>query len=279
VNERAVLVTGASSGIGAATVEALARCGFVVYAGVRNGLDAERAKATHPNVRPLHLDVTDAHAIEAAAHTVQADGVPLVGLVNNAGVAFGGPLETLPVEELRLQFDVNVIGAMAVTQLFLPLLRAQASRIIFIGSIAGRIAMPYFAPYCASKAALRALTGALRMELAPSHIDVTLIEPGSVATPIWSKGLAMRDAMLARLPASAPGYYRAAIDTVMRTLAGEARNGMPVTRVADVVVGALTARKPKAHYIIGKRASVGALLALLPPSIHDRFLRATIRLQ
>jgi NAD(P)-dependent dehydrogenase (short-subunit alcohol dehydrogenase family) len=279
VIERAVLVTGASSGIGAATVEALANDGFIVYAGVRNGADAERMKASHANVRPLQLDVTDAQAIEAAAAAVQSGGVPLVGLVNNAGVAFGGPLETLPVDDLRTQFDVNVIGAMAVTQIFLPLLRAQPSRIVFIGSIAGRIAMPYFAPYCASKAALRALTSALRIELAPSHVDVTLIEPGSVATPIWSKGLAMRDAMLARLPASGSEHYRAAIDTVMRTLAGEQRNGMPVTRVADVVVRALTARKPKAHYIVGKRASIGALLALLPPSIHDRFLRATMRLQ
>lgn len=279
MNERAILVTGASSGIGAATVEALAQRGFVVYAGVRNDADAAHVRALHPNVRPLHLDVTDAHAIAAAARAVQSDGVPLVGLVNNAGVAFGGPLETLPVDELRTQFDVNVIGAMAVTQGFLPLLRAQRSCIVFIGSIAGRIAMPYFAPYCASKAALRALTAALRMELAPSRIDVTLIEPGSVATPIWSKGLAMRDAMLARLPAHAPDHYRAAINTVMRTLAGEQRSAMPVRRVADVVVRALTARKPKAHYIVGAPARVGALLALLPPSIHDRFLRATLRLQ
>jgi NAD(P)-dependent dehydrogenase (short-subunit alcohol dehydrogenase family) len=279
VNERAILVTGASSGIGAATVEALARCGYVVYAGVRNGADAARAKATHPNVRPLHLDVTDAQAIADAVRTVQMDGVLLVGLVNNAGVAFGGPLETLPVDELRMQFDVNVIGAMAVTQIVLPLLRAQPSRIVFIGSIAGRIAMPYFAPYCASKSALRALTSALRMELAPSNIDVTLIEPGSVATPIWSKGLAMRDAMLSRLPAHAPDHYRAAINAVMRTLAGEQRSGMPVTRVADVVVRALTARKLKAHYIVGARASMGALLALLPPSLHERFLRVTLRLQ
>jgi NAD(P)-dependent dehydrogenase (short-subunit alcohol dehydrogenase family) len=279
VSEGAVLVTGASSGIGAATVEALAQQGFTVYAGVRNGADAERARASRANVRPLHLDVTDAQAIEAAARTVQAGGVPLVGLVNNAGVAFGGPLETLPVDELRMQFDVNVIGAMAVTQLLLPLLRVQASRIVFIGSIAGRIPMPYFAPYCASKSALRTLTAALRMELAPSHIEVTLIEPGSVATPIWSKGLAMRDAMLARLPASAPDYYRTAINAVMRTLAGEQRSGMPVTRVADVVVRALTSRKPKAHYIVGAPARMGALLALLPPSLHDRFLRATMRLQ
>jgi NAD(P)-dependent dehydrogenase (short-subunit alcohol dehydrogenase family) len=278
VSNRAVLVTGASSGIGAGAVSALAQRGFIVYAGVRNSADAARAKASHPNVRPLLLDVTSAEAIEAAAQTVRADNARLVALVNNAGVAFGGPLETLPLEELRTQLEVNVIGAIAVTQAFLPLLREAAGRIVFIGSIAGRIAMPYLAPYCASKSALRALTDALRLELAPWQIGVSLIEPGSVATPIWSKGLAMRDKLLAQLPASAPDYYRTAIEAVMRALAGEERSGMPVARVAESVVRALTARRPKAHYIIGAPARMGAMLALLPSSLHDRFLRATMRL-
>jgi NAD(P)-dependent dehydrogenase (short-subunit alcohol dehydrogenase family) len=278
VSERAVLVTGASSGIGAATVGALASRGFVVYAGVRTGADAERARAAHANVRPLLLDVTEQRAIATAAETVRTGRVPLFGLVNNAGVAFGGPIETLPLDELRAQFEVNVFGALALTQALLPLLREQPSRIVFVGSIAGRIAMPYVAPYGASKFALRAFADALRLELRPAHISVTLIEPGSVNTPIWSKGLATRDKLLARLPASAPAYYRAAIEAVMQTLAGEERGGMPVDRVADAVVHALTARKPKAHDIIGTPARIGALLALLPPSLHDRFLRATMRL-
>lgn len=278
MTERAVVVTGASTGIGAAAVNALASRGFVVYAGVRKGADAERARASHANVRPILLDVTEQRAIATAAESVRAAGVPLVGLVNNAGVAFGGPLETLPLDELRAQFDVNVFGAIAVTQAFLPLLHEQPSRIVFVGSIGGRIAMPYLAPYCASKSALRAIADALRLELAPAHISVTLLEPGSVATPIWSKGLAMRDALLARLPASAPAYYRTAIDAVMQALSGEERSGMPVERVADAVVRALTSRKPKAHEIIGVPARIGALLALLPPSLHDRFLRATMRL-
>ncbi len=278
MSDRAIVVTGASSGIGAATVEALAQLGFIVYAGVRNDADAARAQASHPRVRPLFLDVTAAESLESAAHIVRTDEVQLAGLVNCAGVAFGGPLETLPVDELRSQFEVNVIGAMAVTQAFLPLLREQAGRIVFIGSIAGRIAMPYLAPYCASKSALRALSDALRQELAPSLIDVTLIEPGSVATPIWSKGLAMRDALLARLPPSAPNHYRSAIEAIMLALAGEERSGMPVAHVVDVVVRALVARRPKARYIVGAPARIGAMLALLPPAVHDRFLRATMRL-
>lgn len=274
MSERAVLVTGASTGIGATTVAALAARGFVVYAGVRNGADAERVRASHANVRPLLLDITEQRAIATAVEIVRTGNIPLTGLVNNAGVAFGGPLEMLPLDELRAQFDVNVIGAMAVTQAFVPLLREQPSRIVFIGSIASRIAMPYVGPYCASKAALRALADALRMELAPARIDVSLIEPGSVATPIWTKGLAL----LARFPVTAPAYYRAAVDAVMQRLADEARSGMPVARVADAVLRALTVRNPKAHYILGAPARMGAVLALLPPPLHDRFLRATMRL-
>jgi NAD(P)-dependent dehydrogenase (short-subunit alcohol dehydrogenase family) len=279
VSDRAVLVTGASSGIGAATIAALAARGFIVYAGVRTEADAERARAVHANVRPLLLDVTDANAVGAATRAVRAAGIPLVGLVNNAGIAFGGPLEALTIDELRLQFEVNVIGTVAVTQAMLPLLREQPSRVVFIGSIAGRIAMPFFAPYCASKSALRALTHALRPELAPSQISVTLIEPGSVATPIWSKGLATLEQLLARLPATAPAYYRSAIAATMGGLAGEERTGMPVTRVADAVVRALTARKPKANDLLGAPARIGALLALLPPAVHDRVLRVTMRLR
>ena len=278
MSERAVVVTGASSGIGAASVAALAARGFVVYAGVRNGADAQRARASNPNVRPLLLDITEQRAIATAAEIVRADGLPLVGLVNNAGIAFGGPLETIALDDLRAQFEVNDFGTVAVTQAFLPLLRLQPSRIIFVGSIAGRVAMPYLAPYCASKAALRALADALRQELAPARIDVVLLEPGSVATPIWSKGLAQCEAMLARMQANTPPYYRHAIHNVRRALEGEARSGMPVERVARAVVRAITTRRPQPSQLLGAPARIGALLALLPASLHDRFLRATMRL-
>jgi len=276
--ERAIVVTGASSGIGQAVVAAAARAGYVAYAGVRNGEDGLRLRMIHPNVRPLRIDVTIAAKIEAAAREVRSSGVAVVGLVNNAGIALGGPLETLPIEELRRQFDVNCFGAIAMTQAFLPLLREQPSRIVFVGSIAGRIAMPYIAPYSASKFALRALSDALRVELAPAGITVCLVEPGSVSTPIWSKGRAIRETMLVRLTDAMPRYYREAIESVMRATEAEERAGMPVERVANAVVRALTERNPRAHRVIGASARIGALLALLPPSLHDRFLRATMRL-
>lgn len=277
-NVRAILVSGASSGIGAATVRAIARAGMIAYAGVRTDADAAAVQLLHPNVRALRLDVTDSATIEAARSEVRAGGVALTGLVNNAGIALGGPLESLPLDEVRRQFEVNVFGAIAVTQAFLPLLREQPSRIVFIGSISGRVAVPYASAYSASKFALRAFADALRIELKPSGIDVSLIEPGSVATPIWSKGRAMREAMLARLPAGAPAYYRAAIESLARAMQAEERGGLPPERVAAAIVRALTARKPKAHQIIGAPARLGAAIALLPPALHDRFLRATMRL-
>jgi NAD(P)-dependent dehydrogenase (short-subunit alcohol dehydrogenase family) len=272
--ERAVVVTGASTGIGAAIVVALARAGIVAYAGVRNDVDAARLQALHVYVRPLRLDVTDTSSIAAAARDVRAEGLALIGLVNNAGIAFAGPLEYLPLENLRRQFEVNCIGAVTATQAFLPLLRAHPSRIVFIGSVSGRVPMPYIAPYSASKFALRAIADALRVELRPSRIDVCLVEPGSVATPIFSKGRAM----LSPLPDAAPAYYRDAIAAIIRGTQAEERGGMPVERVANIVVRTLTERKPKAHRIVGLPAQIGAALALLPPALHDRFMRAMMRL-
>jgi NAD(P)-dependent dehydrogenase (short-subunit alcohol dehydrogenase family) len=274
----AILVSGASSGIGEATVLAAARAGMRVYAGVRAPADAERVAALDANVRAVQLDVTDAVSIDAAVGVVRADGVALTGLVNNAGVALGGPIESLSLDALRAQFEVNCFGAIALTQAALPLLRLQPSRIVFVGSISGRLAVPYLAAYSASKFALRAFADALRIELKPSAIDVCLIEPGSVATPIWSKGRAMRDAMLARLSANAPAYYLDAIENLVRATQGEERSGLPPGVIADAIVHALTDRKPKAHRIIGLPARLGAAIALLPPSLHDRFLRATMRL-
>ncbi|HTV91783.1 MAG TPA: SDR family NAD(P)-dependent oxidoreductase, partial [Verrucomicrobiae bacterium] len=257
---------------------AAARAGMFVYAGVRNLADAERIAALDENVRVVQLDVTDAASIEAAVHVVRARGAGLTGLVNNAGVAYGGPLESVPLEDLRRQFEVNCFGAIALTQAALPLLRAQPSRIVFVGSISGRVAVPYVAPYSASKFALRALADALRVELKPSAIDVCLIEPGSVATPIWSKGRANAQAQLAALPPDAPAYYRTAIQNLVLATQAEERDGLPPERVAAAIVQALTRRRPKAHDIIGTPARLGALIAMLPASLHDRFLRATMRL-
>jgi NAD(P)-dependent dehydrogenase (short-subunit alcohol dehydrogenase family) len=276
---RSVVVTGASSGIGSAVASALARAGFATYAGVRSDRDAHRLKCIHDLIRPLRLDVTDSASIEAAAGEVRNGGIPLTALVNNAGIALGGPLESVPIGELRRQFEVNTIGAVAVTQAFLPLLReAPGSRIVFMGSVSGRIAIPYVAPYSASKFALRAIADALRIELLPAGVDVCLIEPGSVATPIWGKARAMRDAMLARVTPGMPEYYRKAIESVVGGIEAEERTGLSPQRVGEIVLRTVTARKPKANRIVGPPARIGTLLTLLPAWLHARLLRSTMRL-
>lgn len=269
----AVVVTGASTGIGAATVEILARQGFTTFAGVRNADDAARIGAVHERIRPVYLDVTDSEAIVAATDAVAASELPLIGLVNNAGIAIGGPLEYLSIDDLRRQFEVNVFGALAVSQAFLPLLRKHHGRIVFVGSISGRLSVPFIGPYSASKFALRALADALRLELTPAGIEVSLIEPASVRTPIWRKGRESKDRMLKRLGPKAREHYRLALEQMFTDIGHEERTGMPVERVSNTILRALTARRPRAHYIITDPGWAAGVFMLLPAAAHDRIIR------
>jgi NAD(P)-dependent dehydrogenase (short-subunit alcohol dehydrogenase family) len=278
-NRGAVVVSGASTGIGAAAAETFSRQGYVVFAGVRNDADAARVATLHPNIRPVMLDVTNRTAIDAAAETVAESGLPLRGVINNAGIAVAGPLELLPIDELRRQFEVNVFGALAVSQAFLPQLRASHGRLIFVGSISGRFAVPFIAPYSASKFALRAFGDALRIELKPAGVAVVLLEPGSVQTPIWEKGRTGRDRMVSLLGPRAIPDYGPQIDVVFdQTPKREAENGMPVEDVSKVLLRALTVPHPRAHYLVGAGARLGSILALLPSSLRDRILRRSMQL-
>lgn len=273
---QAVVVTGASTGIGRDAALRLAGCGFTVYAGVRNDeaaaslTAAASVAANGDRVRPLRLDVTDDAQIAAAAAAVAAGGCALAAVVGNAGIAIGGPLEYLPAAEFRRQFDVNVFGALAVAQAFLPQLRAARGRLVFVGSISGRLAIPFIAPYSASKFALRAIADALRMELLPAGIAVTLIEPGSVQTPIWEKGRASRERLLRLLPPAALEHYGPQLDAMFAQTLAEERTGMPVARVTRAIVHAVTAVRPRANYLIGMRARAGSLAALLPARWRSR---------
>lgn len=273
-----VVVSGASTGIGAATAEMLARAGYVAFAGVRTAADAARLAGVHPNVRPITLDVGDRDSIDRAIGEIVAAGVPLCGVVSNAGIALGGPLEHLPIDALRAQFEVNVFGALALAQAVLPLLPEGRGRIVFVGSISGRLSVPYLGSYSASKFALRAISDALRVELAPVGIAVTLIEPSAVKTPIWSKGRAARTRIFATLEATPRAHYHAAMETVMSQTESEERSGMPVEQVAQAIVHALTTAKPRPHYLLGVPARLGSLLALLPAAWRDRAMRASMRL-
>ncbi|MBV8152205.1 MAG: SDR family oxidoreductase [Candidatus Eremiobacteraeota bacterium] len=276
----AVLVTGASTGIGAVTAESLARTGFLTFAGVRTEVDAariDRSAGVHPNLRAIRLDVSDAGSIRRAAGEIAESGLPLHGLVNNAGIAVAGPVEFVPLEEWRRQFEVNLFGAIAVTQALLPLVRAARGRVVFVGSISGRFSVPYLAPYCASKFALRAVADALRLETFPMQVRVSLVEPGSVRTPIWAKGRARKDEMLARIPADAPEVYRRALEVVVRQSEREEALGFAPERVAAAILHALTARRPRARYLLGGRARARAILSLFPSALADRIVLNALR--
>lgn len=274
-NAQAVVVTGAGKGIGEAVTERLADLGFLVFAGIRQEADAARWRAHGSrNVHPLRMEVTDEASIHAAAAEIKAAlaGKPLTGLVNNAGIAVAGPLEFLPIRELRRQLEVNVIGQIAVTQAMLPMLRESRGRIVNIGSIAGRSALPMTGAYAASKFAMEALTDSLRVELLRSGIKVSIVEPGVIATPIWETSVRSADAILAEMPKQAFEYYGKIMNAVKeRALSGGLR-GLPARIVADVVVHALTAANPKTRYLVGRDAKIRLLLQRLPDRWRDTII-------
>ncbi|HET9394259.1 MAG TPA: SDR family oxidoreductase [Candidatus Rubrimentiphilum sp.] len=270
--KQAVLVTGASTGIGYATSALLARRGFTVFAGVRSDADSQRLSAL-PGVAALQLDVTDAEQIRDAAHAVHESGLPLRGVVNNAGIAVPGPLEFLPIDELRRGFDVNFFGALAVTQAFLPMLRAAKGRIVFMSSVSGQIAAPFVGAYSSSKFALESASDALRMELRGSGVWVSVVQPGNVNTPIWEKGRSSRNALMQRAPQEAHDYYAPKIETLLKITQDAEKNGLDPNAVAETVLHALTAKRPRARYAIGAPAGwMRRTFTLFPERLRDRTL-------
>lgn len=260
------IVTGASTGIGEACTLRLARAGHRVIAGVRRDEDGERLAAEYDSIIPVQLDVTDQTHIDAVVGRLTELGISqLDGLVNNAGIVIGGPIEFLPLDDWRTQFEVNVLGQVAVTQALIPLLRRRGGRVVFIGSISGRVSTALLGPYGASKHAIEAIAESLREELRPWKIAVTVIEPGAVKTPIWGKGRAFADELEARLPNEASGLYADAISEIRRGIDGQEQTGVPADRVAAVVERALTGKRPRYRYLVGPDAkSAGVLERLLP---------------
>jgi NAD(P)-dependent dehydrogenase (short-subunit alcohol dehydrogenase family) len=278
---KAVVVTGASTGIGEACALRLDAMGFRVFAGVRREQDADRLRAkASSRLTPVMIDVTDAASVAAAAELVGREAAGrLAGLVNNAGISVAGPMEFVPLDELRRQLEVNVIGQVAVTQAFMPLLRRGRGRIVNIGSVSGRLATPFLGPYSASKFAMEAISDAERIELRPWGLHVAIVEPGSIATPIWEKGQAEADRLERLLPPQAHALYDAAI-AAMRALAREtAARGIPPDAVARVVAHALTSNRPRTRYLVGLDARVQALLAkALPDRLRDALLVRLLKL-
>ena len=277
-----MVITGASTGIGAACALDLAQRGWRVFAGVRKSADGDAMRAKSPvGVEPVLLDVTDPLSIEHAARFVtEAVGpVGLAGLVNNAGVAVTGPLEALPIAALRNQFEVNVFGQIAVIQAFLPLVRQGRGRIVNMGSIAGRATTPMMGPYCASKFALESLTDALRLELQPWGIHVSIIEPGAIATPIWDKSKRASVEMEAATSPDMVERYAEVAARVREAVAEAEHRAISPDAVVKAVRDALTASRPKTRYLVGNDANIRALMQkLLPDRLHDRLLTWFLKL-
>ena len=274
---RAVIITGASSGIGQACALHLDGMGFRVFAGVRKASDADalRQEASE-RLMPVFMEVTDIESVAAAARTVAASTgeAGLAGLVNNSGIVVSGPLAFLPVDELRRQLEVNVVGQMAVTRFFLPSLCRGQGRIVNMGSVSGRAALPFMGPYAASKFALRALNDTLRMELRRWGVRVALVEPGAVRTPLWGKSIALADGIMQQMPEQAHAVYGRALQRVRAHAEGLMQAGAPAEVVVKAVVHALTARRPRAYY----RLYGGRLAQLLPTRLRDWLIANAIGL-
>ncbi len=268
MSQGAIVITGASSGIGRACALRLDRAGYRVFAGVRREVDGEalRGEASE-RLTPLRLDVTQQEDAAAAAETVASSEGGLAGLVNNAGVSFALPLELVPEAAARQLFEVNVLGLLAVSRALLPLLRQGRGRIVNIGSASGLLAMPGVSHYAASKFAVQAVSEALRVELQPQGIRVSTVLPGAVETAIWEKSTAAQKEMRAAVPPEAVAPYEpllALLDQV-----GENAGGIPADAVARVVERALSAQRPKPRYLVGREASQMAWLARLPVRLRD----------
>jgi NAD(P)-dependent dehydrogenase (short-subunit alcohol dehydrogenase family) len=278
-----VFITGASTGIGETCALHLDKLGFRVFAGIRKAVDgaALRSRASERLV-PVRLDISDEAEISQAARdiveTLGSEG--LAGLINNAGIVVGGMLEFIPLDSLRMQLEINVVGQIAVTQAFLPSLRKARGRIVNISSVSGLISSPFTGAYSASKFALEALTDSLRMELQPWNIHVSLVEPGFVQTPIISKSFAAAQEMRAELPAEAVQLYGPAFSAVEDATRRESAKAVPPDVVAKAVEHALTARRPRTRYMVGANSGFQISLArLLPDRWRDSLITRRLGLK
>jgi NAD(P)-dependent dehydrogenase (short-subunit alcohol dehydrogenase family) len=280
---RSVVVTGASTGIGWGCVKVLTSKGFHVFGSVRKQADAERLALEFGSAfSPLLFDITNEAAVREGARTVadRLANAPLAGLVNNAGIAVSGPLLHLEIADFRQQLEVNVTGQLIVTQAFAPLLGASADRIsaapgriVMISSVGGKLASPFVGPYNASKFALEGLSDSLRRELLIYGVDVVVVAPGAVATPIWDKADSVDVARYANTP------YAKALDGVKRYMLELGRKGFPPEKIGEVVHTALTTPAPKARYVVTPQPFQNWLMLSLPKRVVDNVVGGRLGLK
>ena len=272
-----VLITGASTGLGRSVALSLAASGWRVFAGIRKAADGKAlTAAAQGELIPVRLDVAKQDSVVAGIEQVRADtGGELHGLINNAGVYLGGPLELMQPEEIEQTFAVNVTGLLFVTRACLPMLRAAQGRIINISSISGLIAMPGVSVYAASKHGVEAITDSLRVELGPFGVKVIAVEPGGIKTPIWEKGAARDAAMPDDAETAALRKLYAPLVNLLQKLNARP-GGLPPEDVAAVVIDALESSRPKNRYLVGKDAKSLSLLGRLPVALRDRAISAKV---
>jgi NAD(P)-dependent dehydrogenase (short-subunit alcohol dehydrogenase family) len=281
MDKGAVFITGAASGIGRETALFFDKAGYRVFAGVRNAEAGTILRSeTSSKLIPIIIDITSPQEIAEAANAVSAilgHNKGIQCLINNAGIVVGGPLEFLKIEDFRYQIEVNLIGQLAVTQAFLPLIRKAKGRIIFVGSIAGLFALPFSGPYAASKFGLEGMADALRRELDSWKIPVILVEPGSVKTPLWQKSFSDGDKRFSDMGTEAHTLYqeqRTAIEKMMRS---GLKNGILPEDVAKVILMAMEKKNPRTRYQVGKDARMAALGMFVPDAIKDWFIRNILK--
>jgi NAD(P)-dependent dehydrogenase (short-subunit alcohol dehydrogenase family) len=273
-----VVVTGASTGMGAATARQLARQGFHVLAGVRRDQDADAIRS--PGIEPVIVDITNPDHIESLAHRVRADprGRVLRALVNNAAVQANVPIEVLAIQEWRRMFEVNLFGQVAVTQALLPALLESKGRVLNISSVGGTIAMATYGPYAATKFAFEAVSDALRRELAPHGVDVIVIRPGAVRTEMLGRAIAAADGLVSAMTPDQNRRYGALVQAVNRQAMASTESGMSADAAASMIARAVTVRRPRTRYPVGRDAAViTRMVRFLPDRALDRITVAALR--
>ena len=270
------IVTGASTGMGAATARELAAQGHFVLAGVRRAEDGQALASSH--IRPVILDITRPEQITELVDLVETDGRPLRAVINNAGIAVNAPVEVLPMTEWRRQFDVNFFGHIEVTQALLPALLRSRGRVVMMSSIGGRLAQPTYGAYSGSKFALEAVSDSLRRELAPDGVQVVIVEPGAVRTEMVGRGGVTAKKLASGMTVSQERRYGGLMQAIISQSEGFLRDGVDSSVAAKTIVKAATASRPKTRYTIGRDAALLTRLArIMPDRILDRVLASALR--
>ena len=269
--EKYVLITGASSGIGKMTAIKLAENGFKVFAGVRKPEDKTAVEAENSNITGVFIDVTNSESIKNAHEEIKKVTDSLYALINNAGIAYAGAVECIPVDTIQKQFDINVFGAIRVAQEFMPML--CSAKIVNISSMASFGLFPFISPYCASKRALDIFFNALMLECKTPELKVISIKPGVIKTKIWEKSIDENKKVMERLPETAIEKYRREFEYLVKNAEKNKDKGLDPERVAELIVRVLNTKNPKPSYTIGRDAKMAEFFSKLPLCLTNFFTK------